>query len=98
VTGLKSKLLTSLVLAAWLSTPLPLLAEETGPAAKEPVKPRMSTSRETEILGTVEKPQFSTDLPWKPPQVHPYSATQPRRSFNKEIFRPISPGRSENRK
>jgi hypothetical protein len=66
-------------------------AEESNRMSKELIKPRPMTIRETEILGTLEKPQFSTDLPWKSPSVNKITSAQSRRQFKKEIFRSIHP-------
>lgn len=66
-------------------------AEESNKMSKELIKPRPMTIRETEILGTLEKPQFSTELPWKSPSVNKTNSAQSRRRFKKEIFRPVYP-------
>jgi hypothetical protein len=66
-------------------------AEETKSVPKEPVRQKSLTVRETEILGTIEKPQFSTEIPWKRPLIDHFNAPQLHRSFKKEIFRPVHP-------
>jgi hypothetical protein len=71
--------------------PMAADAEETNAFPKEPVRQKSLTMRETEILGTVEKPQFSTELPWKSPLIDHFNAPQLHRSFKKEIFRPVHP-------
>lgn len=58
---------------------------------KEPGRQKSLTVRETEILGTVEKPQFSTELPWKRPLIDQFNSPQLHRSFRKEIYRPLQP-------
>jgi hypothetical protein len=63
-------------------------------SAKAPqVSPPEKTGslRESEILGTVEKPGLSSRLPWKNPEGVETGASRLHRSFLKEIFRPISP-------
>ncbi len=52
---------------------------------------RKTTLRESEILGTIEKPRLSTELPWKSPEGLNKNAAPLRRSFIKEIFRPVVP-------
>ena len=52
---------------------------------------RKTVLRESEILGTLETPQLSTELPWKNPEGISLGSSQPHRSFIKEIFRPVVP-------
>ncbi|MBI3606158.1 MAG: hypothetical protein HY202_09075 [Nitrospirae bacterium] len=47
--------------------------------------------RESEILGTVEKPGLSSRLPWKNPEGVDTGPSRLHRSFLNEIFRPIGP-------
>jgi hypothetical protein len=75
----------------------PVFADEGAAGSKEPVKQKTMTVRETEILGTFEKPQFSTDLPWKSPSISNLNAPQPHRSFKYEILRPLHPNSEFNK-
>lgn len=55
---------------------------------------RKTVLRESEILGTLEKPRLSTEIPWHNPENLPEEITGPRKSFIREIFRPVPPGPS----
>jgi hypothetical protein len=69
----------------------PAYAEEPRKIMKDPVAPQSASVRETEILGTLEKPQLNTEIRWKGPLINNFNSQPPRRSFKKEIFRPVHP-------
>ncbi|HXN07374.1 MAG TPA: hypothetical protein VN944_09960 [Nitrospiria bacterium] len=50
---------------------------------------RKAALRESEILGNLEKPRLSTEIPWHNPENLPEDLAGPRKSFIREIFRPI---------
>ena len=59
---------------------------------------RKSVLRESEIIGTLENPRLSTEIPWHNPELPAESNTGLRKSFSKEIFRQIRPSAGEGRK
>jgi hypothetical protein len=82
----------------FLFSPVSAPAEDKTPAPKESSRTKTANVRETEILGTLEKPQFSTELPWQSPAGYSLNAPQLHRSFKKEIFRPLHPLSELNKK
>lgn len=69
----------------------PVHAEELRKMSNDPVVPKSSTFRESEILGTLERPQLNTELRWKGPLINNFNSPQSHRTFKKEIFRPVHP-------
>ncbi|MHB8481246.1 MAG: hypothetical protein ACYDBV_00700 [Nitrospiria bacterium] len=67
------------------------LKEDSTPLSGKKNQERKEVLRESEILGTLEKPQISTELPWKDPEGLDVKLAPLHRSFIKEIFRPVAP-------
>jgi hypothetical protein len=72
--------------------PLPSGGGSVSVKAPQVSRPEKTGSlRESEILGTVEKPGLSSPFPWKNPEGVETGASRLHRSFLKEIFRSIGP-------
>jgi hypothetical protein len=88
------RILSPLLLAILLASAaeFPARADEAKKQPKTPALQNPLTIRESEILGTLEKPQFSTDLPWKSPLIDRFNGYLPGTYDNtREIYRSIRP-------
>jgi len=73
-------------------------AEEGLTPLKDPLSGKKTKLRESEILGTLENPKISTEIPWQTPEGVDLNAPRIHRRFLKEIFRPVRPFSEINQK